>query len=443
MEAYNTFQEIKDLPPRKHELEDCFKRHPEIPREVVVKEDVLRLGVTFSPAAVEAAKNSRVKAYSLFTYDMSKFDEQKGDEPLKVPEEIGLKGGPYDLRFMCVRTRIRADTPYLIDVVEGKTVLRAAGKVLAEVEYPPCPDYYYRTFEDGTQYYEVVCMLLWGHTASLTAFKGCQFWGENQQCKFCDINENARQLRQAGRPGMAAPVKRLEQAVKVMEAIFKEEKPPEQRPTSLVVTGGSILSRLQGFQEDDFYVQYIESITNAIGRRWPVLVAVTAPTKDMALRYLEAGGSVIQGNLEVWDERMFKILCPGKEQAFGQDELIKRSLDCVDLFGEGNVCPNFVAGVEMAQPWGFKDAQEAIRSTAEGWDFLMSHGVIPSYVNWCIEPYSALAGHPPVPLEYYVGVDQAWYETWKKYYLPPPSGFGPMGPGRALWPGSAFLDVGS
>jgi hypothetical protein len=105
-------------------------------------------------------------------------------------------------------------------------------------------------------------------------------------------------------------------------------------------------------------------------------------------------------------------------------------LDEVDVFGEGNVTPCFVEGVEMCQPWGFKTVDEAVKSTAEGWDFLMSHGVIPRPNLWVVSSKSALKGNTPPPLEFYVRMDLAWYELWHKYTLPPVRRFNLMGPGR-------------
>ena len=147
-------------------------------------------------------------------------------------------------------------------------------------------------------------------------------------------------------------------------------------------------------------------------------------------------------NFEVWDKRLFEIICPGKDRFIGRDEWIRRTVESVDVLGESCQAPGMVAGVEMAQPWGFKTVEEAVRSTSEGLDFLMSHGVVPRLINWCIEPLSALGGHPVVPLDYYVQTDLAWHETFKKYRLGHTPGFGPLGPGRAVISNGAYADVG-
>ena len=160
----------------------------------------------------------------------------------------------------------------------------------------------------------------------------------------------------------------------------------------------------------------------------------------MVLIVKAAGVDIHICNFEVWDKRLFKIICPGKERFVGRDEWFRRLVESVEVFGEGNVHPGFVAGVEMAQPWGFKTIDEAVASTTEGFEFLMSHGVVPRPITWCIEPLSALGGHPMIPLEYYIRIAKAWYETRKKYGVPV-HGHGPMETGRGRYPNNAYCDM--
>ena len=48
-----------------------------------------------------------------------------------------------------------------------------------------------------------------------------------------------------------------------------------------------------------------------------------------------------------------------------------------------------------------------------------------------------------VPLDFLIRADIAWYETWRKYSLPPFEGYGPMGsPGIAVYGNTASVDMG-
>ena len=124
--------------------------------------------------------------------------------------------------------------------------------------------------------------------------------------------------------------------------------------------------------------------------------------------------------MEVWDARLYEWINPGKASRIDRDTRIRRTIDSVDVLGEGNVRPNFVAGIEMAKPHSFATMKEALESTGEGLEFLMNHGVDPRFNQWRREPRSNLVKEtqqPPVPTEYYIRLMSKRYETWKKYGL--------------------------
>jgi hypothetical protein len=88
---------------------------------------------------------------------------------------------------------------------------------------------------------------------------------------------------------------------------------------------------------------------------------------------------------------------------------------------------------------------EAVKSTTEGMDYLMAHGVVPRPLSWGIEGGSALAGHDPIPLDYFMKIDRNWYELMCKYRLPAPCEAlysRMMGPGVWEFPLSAMGDMG-
>ena len=105
--------------------------------------------------------------------------------------------------------------------------------------------------------------------------------------------------------------------------------------------------------------------------------------------------------------------------------------------------PNFVAGVELARPFGFESIDEAIASTVEGLDYFMSHGVTPRFTTWCPEPTTPLGRENPdgAPLEYHVRLLETYREALDAHGLEPPPGYGPPGPGNALFSVSSFMDT--
>jgi len=93
-----------------------FDKYPEVPREVILKEDMLRLGIQFSEEALEMAKGCRPKSYYLFSWDRMSRDEMEKDESYRTPDDLFFYGGPNDLRLTNVRVEIANNTPYLISI---------------------------------------------------------------------------------------------------------------------------------------------------------------------------------------------------------------------------------------------------------------------------------------------------------------------------------------
>lgn len=428
---------------QKYGLEKYFEKYPEVPKEVIIKEDILRLGVHFTDAALEESSKFTTKSYYLFSYDQTDVEEMKRQEFLKAPEEFKFKDGPYHLQPSNNKTCIEKPekTPYKIDLADGKLQLLWENNYLADLELRPQPPYYRHKLPDGTPYSDIAAAVFWGYLSFCTILRSCQYWGTKEECIFCDINTNARKQSKTGRPFMIH--KSVENVVTVLDCIFNQEREPINHSTLL--TGGAVTKQIKRKSNVEFYAQYVRAIREKIGYRWTIHCQTTALTKEECKILKDAGVDAHHANIEVWDKEKFKIYCPGKEKFVGRDEWIKRICDSVEIFGEGNVCPTFVSGCEMARPWGFEKWQDAVKSMREAWEYLMSHGVTPRSSSWVIEPNSVLGQYdqPPIPLEYYIEVDIAWYDTWKKYQLPPLRTFTPMGTGRCLGINSGHLDMGS
>jgi hypothetical protein len=192
----------------------------------------------------------------------------------------------------------------------------------------------------------------------------------------------------------------------------------------------------------DFYCRYAEAIEERFPGRWLSKVVVQAHEPEAVQRFKDAGVRIYHPNYEVWDARLFDLLCPGKARVIGRETWIRRILAATDVFGAENVIPNFVAGIELARPHGFATVDEALQSTGEGLEYFMSRGVSPRFTTWCPEPLSVLGrDQGPAPLEYHAGLLRIWRDTHRRHRLPVPPGYGEPGPGRAVFSVSAFMDV--
>jgi len=418
-------------------VEELIERFPAIPPEAVLKEDLLRTGIAFDEGALTANLDGEVKpkSYFIFSFDQKPLTELGAAALQRPPEEIALSGGPWGLRRTIVSVRVNPASPYRVD---GELRLSLDGLELADVTLPPMPEYYRHALSNGKTVMETAPTIEWGYLIYLTVLRLCQYFGAHEECGFCDINHNWRQHKKAGRPYTG--VKPVEDVLEALELIDRYD---DGHTHAYTLTGGSVTSTVDGLPEAEFYGRYAQAIEDRFPGRWIGKVVAQALPREDAQRFKDYGISIYHPNYEVWDKRLFSLISPGKQRYVGREEWHRRILDAAEIFGPSHVIPNFVAGVEMARPFGFESISEAIGSTVEGLDYFMSHGVTPRFTTWCPEPTTPLGRDNPngAPLEYHVRLLGAYRDALRRHGLAPPPGYGEPGVGHAVFSVSSFMDV--
>ncbi len=418
-------------------VESLIERYPGMPAEAVLKEDLLRTGIAFDESALSDNLDGAVKpkSYFIFSFDQKPLAELGEAATHRPPEEIALTGGPYGLRRTIVSVRVNPTSPYRV----VGSHLELDGRALANVTLPPMPEYYRHTLANGKTVMETAPTIQWGYLIYLTVLRLCQYFGAKEECQFCDINHNWRQHKRAGRPYTG--IKPVEDVLEALAIIDEHDR--EQASHAYTLTGGSVTSEVDGLAEADFYGRYAQAIEERFPGRWIGKVVAQALPREDVQRYRDYGISIYHPNYEVWDARLFSIICPGKERYVGRSEWHRRILDAAEVFGPRYVIPNFVAGIELARPFGFTTVDEAIASTVEGLDYFMSRGITPRFTTWCPEPTTPLGRDNPegAPLEYHVRLLEAYRAAVERHGLQPPPGYGKPGAGNAVFSVSSFMDV--
>jgi hypothetical protein len=417
-------------------IEELASKYADIPVEAIFKEDLLRQGMAWTEEALEIAARYKPKAYYICSFDVASIAEMSRGENRKAPEEIRLSGGPFRFHPTVVSVRLNPGSPYCVKTSSGQLELSLNDHIVAAVELQESPTYYQRILSSGKPVMDIAPTIEWGYLLYLAVFRLCQYFGGQEECHFCDINENFRQQKRSGRSYTS--VKSVEEVLEALEIIAATDS--ESR--AYTITGGSITSTLDGKPEVDFYACYPEAIEKRFPGKWIGKIVVQALPKDQVKRLYDTGVQIYHPNYEIWDPRLFNILCAGKSRHIGRDQWIQRILDAAKIFGPERVIPNFVAGVEMAQPHGFASVDDALASTGAGLDFFMRHGISPRFTTWCPEALS-VAGRDrkAAPLEYHVRLLKIYRDTRAKYKLPPLPGYGKPGLGRAVFSVSSFMDV--
>src|SRR5947208_14234674 len=119
-----------------------MSRFAQIPREAVLKEDLLRTGIDFAESALSDNLDGDVKpkSYFIFSFDQKSLAELGEAARRRPPEEIALTGGTYELRRTIVSVRVNPDSPYRAARSEdGALRLALDGRETADIALPPLP----------------------------------------------------------------------------------------------------------------------------------------------------------------------------------------------------------------------------------------------------------------------------------------------------------------
>ncbi len=419
------------------EVLGLIRAYPDLPPEAVFKEDILRRGLAFSPEARQRAAAGKRKSYFIFSFDLQDLPEEAEGAAASTPEEVRLAGGAFRFRPTVVSVRNHPRSPYRIETgAEDDIRLTLDGEPVCGVEFPPVPEYYRRSLSSGKPVIDICPTIEWGYLLYLAVYRLCQYSSPETECRFCDINHNFRRRQKSGQSYTG--IKSVEEVLEALEIIASTDTVGR----AYTVTGGSIYGTLHGETEAEFYGKYPLAIESRFPGRWTGKLVAQALPREELQRLKDGGLSIYHPNYEVWDARLFEMLCPGKSRYLGRDLWMKRILEAAEVFGPSRVIPNFVAGVEMSAPYGFSSVEEALRSTGEGLEFYMSRGICPRFTTWCPEPMSQLGRtQGGAPLAYHVGLLRLWRETHRRHRLMVPPGYGPPGAGHAMFSVSAFMDV--
>src|SRR5947207_1591752 len=291
-------------------------RFPHIPREAVLKEDLLGTGFAFDESALTDNLDGEIKpkSYFIFSFDQKPLAELGEAARRRPPEEVAFSAVPHALRRTSVSGRVHPASPYRVARDGGALRLSLEGHELADVALPPMPEYYRHTLANGKTVMETAPTIQWGYLIYLTVLRLCQYFGAHEECGFCDINHNWRQHKREGRPYTG--VKPVEDVLEALALIDRYDEAQASRAYTL--TGGSITSAVDGLAEADFYGRYAQAIEERFPKRWIGKVVAQALPREDVQRYKDYGITIYHPNYEVWDKRLFSLISPGKQRYVGR-----------------------------------------------------------------------------------------------------------------------------
>ena len=410
MKAYgNNDYDIWEID-KKEEFEMVRKDHPDVPLTFQLKTDCLRRGVTFSRPAIEKLQDP--EKYNIAVSIEFQWHQMDETSMYDIPWCFQLS----DATAVGIRVSPPENDPYLIELIDDKFFLCWDEKTpIGEIFFNSSPEHYGNVLSCGLLS-ERVAHLTGTDTFYFVPTHHCQYANDDEQCRFCDLDYHAKHQMKMGKGFKTRQLP--EDLYEATCQVLKEKG----RWSHCFINSGS--DPRENYAHDFQYNLDCVAAVNKAGRdvlgidRYPLWLLMAPQSKEKMKQLYDAGVSALGSYIETWDPEHFKQVCPGKARHVGRDEYIKRTVDAVEIFGEGNVNMGFVRGVEMAPPpFGFEDVEDALASTLEGYAFLIENAVVPLGTNWAIEPGTILyqLGAKQPPLEFYVRLDKEEYKLLKKY----------------------------
>lgn len=387
-------------------LSDVASKYPEVPRFILLKIDAAIRGVTVTERAFQRARESG----SVFEEEI--YEHGKRFIRKRLAGAVFRDGtwicGLESSRGMAI---LRYGQPYTIDVVDHRLMLVDGETPVEECFFVPHPEFYGKKTRRGTPMHHLAlagppdCM-------NIQVYMDCQFWRGKLPCKYCQL-ETYKGMRHRGG--------RTDAELEDMYETVNEALQEPGRWTGIRLTAGSDPGGSVPYENEvNEYIKVLKTLKRSFGSQTiPVRLVASAYPEEQQKRLAEAGASCYEPHIEVWDEKVWEWVCPGKARWFGRQYWIESTLAAVRVFGRGNVCTQLVGGAEMATPYGFKTVDEAVASSLEGAEFFARYGVTTSSTVMWVGQGSVFyrQKQQPAPLEYYVKLTAGLRKIRKAYKL--------------------------
>jgi len=392
-------------------IAELAERFPALPRTAIVKADVFREGVAWTPDLQAIGRWAIPHTHMIFDWDHDHLDDRVGvaEGWMLVPAIFQMRDGTTTI------LKLAAESRYEIRTLEGdaRYMLYRDGEPIEEVFFEPRPQWFTRRTADGTLMCKVVSSAGRRCIFAITLFSYCQYFKTQEQCVFCCIVPAVDHARELGIERILKPT-----ADRVLE-VYRAAS-AEHPIGHFNLTGGGLIDRKR---EANLYVQFLSQMMRALGDdSTPWHVITQALDEDDQRRLHEAGQGRITlcHPLEVWEERLFPVIAPGKARYVGREEWIRSLLRAARIFEPWRTTTTVVAGCELAPPDGFPSVSAAVRSMEEYLRFFLERGVLPRFTFWTPAPGSPWESAPPPATEYFLEISQLQSEMYRAFDVPLP-----------------------
>jgi len=330
-----------------------------------LKAELLVEGIQATPEALqEIGKKYKEQNHGLFGWD---FEDHVG---MVLPDDFLLPDGTV------VQFRKNGRSPYRVTVKEDGLMLSDGEERIGKVDWIPRPAYYAK--ETANRHPMVKIGQIGGEDCLFFCYQNyCSHFSKQQECLFCNLVSTSKTYDSVLRK------KETEDIGQVAKAAFAEG-----RVRHVLLTGGCLPQQ----KERERVADILRSIRKQTGLdRVPgTILPSPAKDEDEIKGYYDTGIKAIGFSMEIWDEKLYEAICPGKSQAVSHENFIRSIRTAAKIFGEGNVYTVFVMGLEPK-----KTFLEGVKEITA-----LGANIVPFV--WSPNPGSKLEGHRAPTSQWFV-----------------------------------------
>lgn len=293
--------------------------------------------------------------HGLFGWD---FEDHAG---IALPDDFALPNGTI------VQFRKNSQSPYTVTRKEDNLILYRYEEQICQVKWLSRPAFY--DIKTTNNHRMVSIGQIGGEDCLFFCYQNyCSHFSKDEQCLFCNLVSTSKVYNSVLKK------KDTEDIGEVAKAAFSEGIVKH-----ILLTGGCFNHQ----KEIELVSEIVNSISVHTGMvRIPgTILPSPAKSEDEIKKYHDTGIQAMGFSMEIWDEKLYQAICPGKSSIVSHSDFIRSIGSAVKVFGAGNVYGVFVMGLEPKKT--FLEGVKAITS--------LGANVVPFV--WAPNPGSKMEGH--------------------------------------------------
>ena len=330
-----------------------------------LKTELLINGTNATPEALtDLGSRYKEQNHGLFGWD---FEDHTN---IPLPDDFVLSDGTI------VQFRKNSRSNYLIASENNNLVLKNEKENLCPIKWLPRPAFYEKKTTSKKEMVKIG--QIGGEDCLFFCYQNfCSHFSKNEQCLFCNLVSTSQTY------DSVLKTKVTQDIGEVAKAAFSESNVKH-----VLLTGGCFNHQ----KEIELVSDIVKTISEHVGiNRVPGTILPSSPKNlDEIEKYHDSGINAIGFSMEIWDEMLYRAICPGKSKSFSHDEFVNSIRNAVEVFGEGNVYGVFVMGLEPRET--FLDGVRTLTS--------LGANIVPFV--WSPNPGSKLEGHRAPTSKWYL-----------------------------------------